>query len=177
MLATRAEPTTRESVWIPSRDGPHGRGHRSSICQPVSLFFPDRYRTLFALTIIPGTIAVLLILLVPRTLTLIPSTQSTLVHQEHPGHQCTVCRTLLRIHDACWTLFALGNSTDGVSPVEADRRRWKCSPASSQLMWAALRVVKAAVSVVGGSWSDRIGRRAVIATGWLIQCRGLCRVC
>ena len=35
-------------------------------------------------------------------------------------------------------------------------------------MWAALHVVKAAVSVVGGSWSDRIGRRAVIAIGWLV---------
>jgi MFS family permease len=28
--------------------------------------------------------------------------------------------------------------------------------------------VKAAVSVVGGSWSDRIGRRAVIAIGWMV---------
>ena len=26
-----------ESVWIPSRDGPHGRGHRSCPCQPVSV--------------------------------------------------------------------------------------------------------------------------------------------
>ncbi len=35
------------------------------------------------------------------------------------------------------------------------------------LMWAGLHVVKAAVSVVGGSWSDRVGRRTVIAIGWL----------
>jgi MFS family permease len=35
-------------------------------------------------------------------------------------------------------------------------------------MWAALHVVKAAVSLVGGSWSDKIGRRAVIAIGWVI---------
>jgi MFS family permease len=35
-------------------------------------------------------------------------------------------------------------------------------------MWAALHVVKAGVSMMGGSWSDRIGRRAVIATGWSI---------
>src|SRR5205814_6697522 len=34
--------------------------------------------------------------------------------------------------------------------------------------WAALHVVKAGVSIVGGSWSDRRGRRGVIALGWLI---------
>ena len=35
-------------------------------------------------------------------------------------------------------------------------------------MWAALHVVKASVSMAGGSWSDRVGRRTVIATGWLV---------
>jgi len=35
-------------------------------------------------------------------------------------------------------------------------------------MWAALHVVKASVSIVGGSWSDRAGRRTVIAAGWLV---------
>jgi MFS family permease len=35
-------------------------------------------------------------------------------------------------------------------------------------MWSALHIVKATVSVIGGSWSDRIGRRAVIAMGWLV---------
>ena len=36
------------------------------------------------------------------------------------------------------------------------------------LFWAALHVVKASTSVVGGGWSDRVGRRTVIALGWLI---------
>src|SRR5205085_6286853 len=31
-----------------------------------------------------------------------------------------------------------------------------------------LHVVKATVSIASGRWSDRIGRRAVIATGWLV---------
>jgi len=29
-------------------------------------------------------------------------------------------------------------------------------------------VIKATVSVVGGSWSDRVGRKTVIAIGWLV---------
>ena len=36
------------------------------------------------------------------------------------------------------------------------------------LIWAALHVVKASVSIIGGSWSDRVGRRGVIALGWLV---------
>jgi MFS family permease len=35
-------------------------------------------------------------------------------------------------------------------------------------MWAALHVVKASTSMIAGSWSDRIGRRTVIAIGWLV---------
>ena len=63
-------------------------------------------------------------------------------------------------------LFTLGNSTDAFLLLKltdvAGGARW------IPLMWAALHVVKATVSVVGGSWSDRIGRRAVIAIGWLV---------
>ena len=32
------------------------------------------------------------------------------------------------------------------------------------------------MSIVGGSWSDRIGRRTVIATGWLVYARRLRRL-
>src|SRR5437870_583487 len=35
-------------------------------------------------------------------------------------------------------------------------------------MWTGLHVVKASESIAGGSWSDRIGRHAVIAIGWLV---------
>jgi MFS family permease len=36
------------------------------------------------------------------------------------------------------------------------------------LMWAALHVVKAGLSTWGGGLSDRVGRKRVIAVGWLI---------
>jgi MFS family permease len=64
------------------------------------------------------------------------------------------------------TLFTLGNSTDAFLLL-------KLTDAAGgvqyiPLMWSALHVVKATVSVYGGAWSDRIGRRAVIAIGWMI---------
>jgi MFS family permease len=36
------------------------------------------------------------------------------------------------------------------------------------LLWAALHVVKAGLSTWGGGLSDRVGRKQVIAAGWLI---------
>ena len=63
------------------------------------------------------------------------------------------------------TLFALGNASDafillrltdlGVAPV------W------IPLLWSALHVVKMSSSVIGGALSDRFGRRALIAIGYL----------
>ena len=68
---------------------------------------------------------------------------------------------------SAWSLlFGLGNSTDaflllrlsdvGVGAV------W------IPLVWAALHVVKAVVSPIGGIVSDRLGRRGVIIAGWLV---------
>src|SRR5439155_19230163 len=36
------------------------------------------------------------------------------------------------------------------------------------LMWAALNVIKAVTSMLAGAWSDRVGRRTVIAIGWIV---------
>jgi MFS family permease len=64
------------------------------------------------------------------------------------------------------TLFTFGNSTDAFLLLKLTDVAG--TPRFVPLMWAALHVVKATVSVVGGRWSDRIGRRTVIATGWLV---------
>jgi MFS family permease len=63
-------------------------------------------------------------------------------------------------------LFALGNSTDAFLLLKLTEAAGGVQYVP--LMWAALHVVKAAVSVVGGAWSDRVGRRGVIGGGWLI---------
>jgi MFS family permease len=64
------------------------------------------------------------------------------------------------------TVFTLGNSTDAFLLLKLTDAAG--SVQFVPLMWAGLHVVKASVSTAGGVWSDRIGRRVVIATGWLI---------
>lgn len=64
------------------------------------------------------------------------------------------------------TLFTLGNSTDAFLLLKLTDVAG--SAKYIPLIWAALHVVKASISIVGGSWSDRIGRRSVIGLGWLV---------
>src|SRR5205085_545754 len=64
------------------------------------------------------------------------------------------------------TIFSLGNSTDAFLLLRLTQAAG--SAKFVPLMWAGIHVVKSAVSFVSGSWSDRVGRRAVITTGWIV---------
>jgi MFS family permease len=64
------------------------------------------------------------------------------------------------------TLFMLGNSTDAFLLLKLTDVAGGVQ--FVPLMWSSLHIVKAAVSIIGGSWSDRVGRRTVIAIGWLV---------
>ena len=66
---------------------------------------------------------------------------------------------------AVLVLFTLGNSTDAFLLLRASQLG--VSAPMIPLLWAALHVVKSATSVPAGAWSDRVGRRTMIATGWL----------
>lgn len=166
MLAGWATPATRGRVFGFHR----AMDHVGAIVGPVlaTLFllaYPTQYRTLFALTIVPGTVAVLLILLVPERERVAPASAPA-------GERASAVegRSVLplRFHAfvGILALFTLGNSSDAflllrLTDAEGSAR-------FVPLMWAGLHVVKASVSVVAGSWSDRVGRRRVITIGWLV---------
>jgi MFS family permease len=193
MLAAWSTPTTRGKVYGFHR----GMDHLGAVIGPALAsaflyFYPDHYRMLFALTIIPGAIAVALIFLVdePQPTPHLAADATDGERTPSPaapaspsapasgssspyglaGVSPTVSAMPLPREFTAFmlvlSLFMLGNSTDAFLLLKltdvAGSARW------IPLMWAALHVVKATVSVVGGSWSDRIGRRAVIAIGWLV---------
>jgi len=170
MLASWATAQTRGKVY-----GFHqAMDNLGAVVGPVlaTLFllaYPGRYRTLFALTIIPGAISVLLILLIPERedvagrkagTTTDRQTTSDVVGPADPlPSQFTRFMIIL-------TIFSLGNSTDAFLLLRltdaAGGARFV------PLMWAGINVVKSGVSFLAGDWSDRIGRRAVITTGWIV---------
>ena len=170
MLASWATPATRGKVY-----GFHqGMDNLGAVVGPVlaTLFllaYPGHYRALFAATIVPGAIAVALIFLLPdepdaRTRPTV-SPSSRLETQAAPPEPSALPRRF-RLFMAVLALFMLGNSTDAFLLLRLTDAAG--GPQFVPLMWAGLHVVKSVVSIAGGSWSDRIGRRAVIATGWLV---------
>jgi MFS family permease len=188
LLAAWATPTTRGKVYGFHR----GMDHLGAVVGPALAsaflyFYPGEYRTLFALTIIPGAIAVGLIFFVKEPEPTVrlkadttpdrasPTEESSVVVSGFPAEErWASSRTVdppplpreFRNFMLVLALFTLGNSSDAFLLLKltdvAGSVKWV------PLMWSALHIVKATVSVIGGSWSDRIGRRSVIATGWLV---------
>jgi MFS family permease len=62
--------------------------------------------------------------------------------------------------------FTLGNSSDAFLLLRA--QHLGVSIALLPAIWVALHVVKMGVSVPGGILSDRIGRKKVIVSGWMV---------
>jgi MFS family permease len=63
-------------------------------------------------------------------------------------------------------LFTLGNSTDAFLLLRA--AQLGVPVALAPLLWAMLNFVKSVSNVPGGALSDRLGRKPLIVTGWLL---------
>jgi MFS family permease len=126
--------------------------------------YPGQYRTLFALTIIPGLISIVLILLIREHRAPVAPPFTAAV--DRPAGLKACATGPLGRFMIVLTIFTLGNSTDAFLLLKLTDAAG--SAAFVPLMWAAHNFVKAVVSVVGGNWSDRIGRRQVIGLGWII---------
>jgi MFS family permease len=121
-------------------------------------------RTVFILSVIPGVLAVLTIIVAvreptkPKSLAAHASAVALSVSSPTPmpSRFWAVLGVLL--------LFTLGNSTDAFLLLRA--QQLGVPVAVLPLLWAALHVVKSSSSVPGGALSDRIGRRAVLLLGW-----------
>ncbi|MFN7914269.1 MAG: MFS transporter [Vicinamibacterales bacterium] len=170
ILAATATPETRGRVFGFHRAMDHAGAVLGPILATAFLYFyPDRYRTLFALTLIPGLIAIALILFVrEHARGDKPAERGVRLQADHDSPSGPQARLPAELKSflLVLTLFTLGNSTDAFLLL-------KLTDAAGgtryiPLIWAALHVVKSVSSVLGGGWSDRVGRRGVIASGWLV---------
>ena len=172
MLSQFATPATRGRIF-----GFHqAMDHTGAIVGPVvaTIFLfvlPERYRLLFALTAIPGALAVIMLFFVreqeDRTT---PNAQqptrngvatldtSPIIHTPIPGALYGAVVVIL--------IFSFGNSADAFLLLRMTDALG--SGTYIPLLWAALHVVKASLSTWGGGLSDRVGRKPVIAAGWAV---------
>jgi MFS family permease len=63
-------------------------------------------------------------------------------------------------------VFTLGNSTDAFLLLRSNQLG--VAVALAPVLWAFFNLIKAALGTWGGSLSDRVGRKPLIVTGWLI---------
>ena len=172
MLAQFATPETRGRVFGFHRAMDHTGAIIGPLIATVILYFaPGEYRMLFALTAIPGAIAVALLFLVPETATAGQGGQDEQYVRRVPrsGPAETIAPALpkrLWAFLAVLFVFSLGNSADAFLLLRLSESLGGAT--YIPLLWAGIHVVKASLSTWGGTLSDRIGRTRVIVMGWAL---------
>ncbi|HEY3883726.1 MAG TPA: MFS transporter [Vicinamibacterales bacterium] len=164
MLASYAPPALRGRVY-----GFHqAMDHAGAVIGPLAAtaylyFHPAAYRSLFAWTLVPGIIVVLVILRLPSA-----SSTARSAAAAAPGAATTSNRARLspRFYRAMFViaLFSLGNSTDAFLLLRLNNVG--VAAVWIPLVWSAIHIVKMSSSVIGGALSDRIGRRSMIGLGY-----------
>ena len=161
MLATHADALSRGRIFGFHR----AMDHTGAVVGPMLAalflaFFPGQYRLLFALTAIPGALAVATLFRVEE---IVPLTRAGPPRAETEDSAVRLPRELYAVLGII-LLFSLGSSADAFLLLRlADALG---SATYLPLMWAAHHVVKASLSTWGGGLSDRLGRRYVIVIGW-----------
>jgi MFS family permease len=167
MLARLATTGTRGRVFGFHRAMDHAGAIVGPLVATAILFFaPGGYRLVFALTLIPGAVAVALLFLVKEP----PNDDDGGRAAPHtPGASAADAVRLpnrLLAFFAVLLVFSLGNSADAFLLLRLSEVLG--SAAYVPLLWSGLHVVKAGLSTWGGALSDRLGRKNIIALGWSI---------
>ena len=170
MLAGFAAPEQRGRVYGFHRAMDHAGAVLGPLLAAAFLYFyPGEYRTLFALTIIPGAIVIAIILAIPEAAPLRTPPPPAAPPRTPPHPDIADPHSLLP--PAMWralaviTIFALGNASDAFLLLRLSDAG--VTTFWIPLLWSGLHVIKVMSSLAGGALSDRFGRRAVIAAGWL----------
>jgi MFS family permease len=163
MLASLAPPGERGRVFGYHWAMDHaGAAIGPALATVFLLLAPESYRLLFALTIIPGALAVL-------TLTRVPEAAAVPKVPTVPGvPQVGFSGFPVPLKKYLWILaiFTLGNSSDAFLLLQLSQAGVPL--VGLTMLWSAQHAIKALITMRGGMLSDRFGRRTLIVSGWLI---------
>jgi MFS family permease len=118
-------------------------------------------RTLFYLSAIPGALAVIVVFFFVREVKPKKSPTRLSIKDGLKGVDANYRYYLLVV-----LFFTLGNSSDAFLLLRASEAG--ISAAYIPVLWMVLHIVKAATGIPGGHISDKIGRKKVIISGWVV---------
>lgn len=137
-----------------------------SLCGVVLLtLMPGNYRLIFAVTLVPGLVAMWLTFLLKDHEPSPPSTPSTLSTPSTPSTPRPLSPRFKRVLGVS-LLFGLANSSDTFLLLRA--KELGLSDALVVLAYALFNVVYSTSAYPLGRWSDSAGRRKVLGTGWAV---------
>jgi MFS family permease len=166
MLATLAPPGELGRVFGYHWAMDHAGAAVGPLLATAFLWFaPDSYRVLFALTVIPGALAVATLLRVPESEPRAPLAPTPLARLAPLAPSKALPKSLKKY---LWvmSIFTLGNSSDAFLLLQLSNAGTPMMGLT--LLWSAQHAIKATLSTWGGHLSDKAGRRSLIAGGWLI---------
>jgi MFS family permease len=185
MLAQFADASSRGRIFGFHRAMDHTGAIIGPLIATVFLFFlPGEYRLLFALTAIPGAMAVAMLFFVRERPAFARRASARSADVHVPGTHAASSAPPVHSHpdsDALgpthipprlWVVlgvilvFSLGNSADAFLLLRLSDALGAAT--YIPLLWGLLHVVKASLSTWGGGLSDRIGRKRVIVIGWAV---------
>ena len=167
MLAALAPPGQRGRVFGYHWAMDHAGAAIGPILATIFLYFsPDNYRWLFALTIVPGLLAVATLLRVPEPVEPNRTRPLEPVEPLEPLEPLGPFPRPFKRFLAIASIFTLGNSSDAFLLLQLSQAGVPLMGLT--LLWSAQHAIKALLAMRGGVLSDRLGRRSLIVSGWLI---------
>lgn len=137
--------------------------HAGAIIGPLSavllLKFGMDLKHLFLWALLPGVITILIVVFFVKE-------KKAESESENAKFDFSVLSKNFRVYLLILILFTFGNSSDAFLILKA--RDAGVAVIFVPLLWVVLHFVKMTTSIPGGVWSDRVGRRKVIITGWLV---------
>ena len=161
LLAASVAPAQRGAAFGLHR----AMDHAGAVLGPLIAFsiltwWTDDLRTIFWWSAIPGALAVLMILVFVKESTPESPLPEPVLRDAGTNTGSGLATLLLPIG-----LFTIGNSSDLFLLLKASASR---SPMTElPLLWMGLHLVKTIASVPGGRLADTLGRRKVLALGWI----------
>jgi MFS family permease len=137
--------------------------HAGAIVGPLIAIFLLKFgmslKNLFLWALLPGVITILIIVFFVRE----KKAEAT---SENVNFDFSILSKNFRVYLLILILFTFGNSSDAFLILKA--KDAGVAVVLIPLLWIVLHFVKMTTSIPGGIWSDRVGRRKVIITGWIV---------